>query len=171
MAQSTRSTPRLSPLDGKPILLGFDGADMSSDAGLMVLREIECKAGLALRLADCLSDRRDPAKVQHGLDDIIRFWIMMIAAGYEDGNDADDLRYDPGFKLVLERGPATAAALCSPPTISCLENLADPRHRCRQLPQIGRRGWTSDYLNLSGFSSQCSSTRLIQLSNQTHVCL
>jgi hypothetical protein len=123
MTQSTRSTPRLSPLYGKLILLGFDGADMSSDAGLTLLREIERKAGLAQRLADCLSD---PAKVQHVLDDIIRFRIMMIAAGYEDGNDADDLRYDPGFKLALERGPETGAALCSQPTISRTENLADP---------------------------------------------
>ncbi len=58
MVQSTCLTPRLSPLDGKPILLGFDGADMSSDAGLMLLREIERKAGLAQRLADCLQDER-----------------------------------------------------------------------------------------------------------------
>ena len=51
MAQSTCAPPRLSPLNGKPILLGFDGADMSSDAGLILLREIERKAGLAQRLA------------------------------------------------------------------------------------------------------------------------
>jgi hypothetical protein len=57
MAHSTCFTPRLSPLNGKPILLGFDGADMSSDAGLTLLREIERKAGLAQRLADCLSIR------------------------------------------------------------------------------------------------------------------
>jgi len=127
MTQATRSTPRLSPLVGKPILLGFDGADMSSDAGLTLLREIERKAGLAQRLADCLSDPRDPAKVQHVLGDIIRFRIMMIAAGYEDGNDAVSLRHDPSFKLALERGPETGVALCSQPTISRMENLADTR--------------------------------------------
>ena len=54
MVQSTCSTPRLSPLNSKPILLGFDGADMSSDAGLTLLREIERKAGLAQRLAGFL---------------------------------------------------------------------------------------------------------------------
>jgi hypothetical protein len=41
MDKSTRSLPRLSPVNGKPILLGFDGVDMSSDAGLILLREIE----------------------------------------------------------------------------------------------------------------------------------
>ena len=72
MNMATRSHPRLSPLNGKPILLGVDGADMSSDAGLTLLREIERKAGLAGRLAACMADPRDPAKVQHSLDDIIR---------------------------------------------------------------------------------------------------
>jgi len=95
-------------VNGKPILLGFDGADMSSDAGLRLLREIERKVGLAQRLASCMADTRDPAKVQHRLDDIFRLPIMMIAAGYEDGNDAASLRHDPGFKIALERGPVLA---------------------------------------------------------------
>ena len=81
-------------------------------------------------------DLRDPSKVQHGLAEIIRFRIMMIAAGYEDGNDAGNLRHDPGFKLALERGPETGAALCSQPTISRMENLADT---CRgSVPAEGR---------------------------------
>jgi len=108
-------------VNGKPILPGFDGADMSSDAGLTLRREIERKAGLAGRHAACMVDPRDPAKVQHRLDDIIRAPIMMIAAGYEDGNDADSLRHDPGFKIALERAPKTGAALCSQPTISRME--------------------------------------------------
>lgn len=127
MGKSTRSHPRVSPLNGKPILLGFDGADMSSDAGLALLRETERRDGLAGRLAACMSDPRDPARVRHSLAEIIRFRIMMIAAGYEDGNDATDLRHDPSFKLALERGPETGAALCSQPTISRMENLADMR--------------------------------------------
>ena len=138
MAQPTRSTPPLSPLNGKPILLGFDGADMSSDAGLTLLREIERKAGLAQRFADCLCDPRDPAKVQHGLADIIRFRMMMIAAGYEDGNDAASLRRDPSFKIALERGPETGAALCSQPTISRMENLADTRALIRMAQEMVR---------------------------------
>jgi len=127
MDKSTRSQPRLSPVNGKPILLGFDGADMSSDAGLSLLREIERQDDLAGCLAACTADARDPARVQHGLAEIMRFRIMMIAAGYEDGNDAANLRHDPGFKIALERDPETGAALCSQPTISRMENLADMR--------------------------------------------
>lgn len=74
-----------------------------------------------------LGGTAEEARVQHGLAEIMRFRIMMIAAGYEDGNDAADLRHDPGFKLALERGPETGAALCSQPTISRMENLADMR--------------------------------------------
>jgi len=125
-------------VNGKPILLGFDGADMSSDAGLTLLREIERKVGLAGRLATCMADPRDPAKVQHRLDDIIRFRIMMIAAGYEDGNDADSLRHDPAFKIALERGPETGAALCSQPTISRMENLPDARALIRMSREMVR---------------------------------
>ncbi len=127
MDKSTRSHPLVSPLNGKPILLGFDGADMSSDVGFILLRETERRDGLADRFAACMSDPRDPARVKHSLAEIMRFRIMMIAAGYEDGNDAADLRHDPGFKLALERGPETGAALCSQPTISRMENLADMR--------------------------------------------
>ena len=84
MDVSTPSRLCLSPVDGKQVLLGFDGAKMSSDAGLMLLREIERREGLAGWLASCMEDPRAPGKVQHSLEDIIRFRILMIAAGYED---------------------------------------------------------------------------------------
>lgn len=107
---------------------------MSSDAGLTLLRGVERRTGLADVLASCLVDRRDPSKVQHSLEDIIRFRIMMIAAGYEDGNDAASLRHDPSFKIALERNPETGAALCSQPTISRMENLP----KARDLIRMGR---------------------------------
>jgi hypothetical protein len=58
--------------------------------------------------------------------DIIRFRLLMIAAGYEDGNDADSLRSDPMFKMALDLTPSDRE-LCSQPTISRLENLPDAR--------------------------------------------
>jgi hypothetical protein len=59
------------------------------------------------------------------MQELLCFRIMMIAAGYKDGNDAADLRHDPGFKIALERGPEIGAALCSQPTISRMENPPD----------------------------------------------
>ena len=134
MKQLISTTPVLSPVTGKPVLLNFDGAEMSSDAGLTLLREVERRHDLAGLLASCLTDLRDAGKVRHSLEDIIRFRMMMIAAGYEDGNDAADLRHDPSFKIALERHPETGAALCSQPTISRMENLP----RMRDLVRMGR---------------------------------
>ena len=92
----------------------------------MALREVERRLGLAGRLAGCLVDERAPERVRHSLEEIIGFRMLMIAAGYEDGNDADALRRDPMFKLALERLPS-GADLCSQSTISRLENLPDKR--------------------------------------------
>jgi hypothetical protein len=131
MKQSAPTAPVLSPLNDKPILLNFDGVDMSSDAGLTLLREVERRHDLAGLLASCLTDKRDPGKVRHSFEDILRFRMMMIAAGYEDGNDASELRHDPSFKIALERNPETGAALCSQPTISRMENLPGPRELIR----------------------------------------
>ena len=118
--------PGLSPVCGKSLVARFDGGQLSSDGGVLALREIERRLGVADRLAVCLDDPRAPAQVTHRLADIIRFRLFMIAAGYEDGNDATALRHDPAFKLALDRLPE-AAALCSQPTISRLENLPDTR--------------------------------------------
>src|SRR6202008_4646930 len=68
------------------------GGRLSSEGGLLVLREVESRLGVADRLAACLKDPRAPEKVVHRLAEIIRFRMLMIAAGYEDGNDADTLR-------------------------------------------------------------------------------
>ena len=122
--------PGLSPVAGKPIIARFDGGQLSSDAGVLALREVESRLGIADRLAACVVDLRAPERVIHSVADILRFRMLMIAAGYEDGNDADSLRHDPAFKLALGRLP-DGTALCSQPTISRLENLPRPRDLLR----------------------------------------
>lgn len=124
--EPTPPLPGLSPARGKPIVARFDGGLLSSDGGLLALREVERRLGLAERLAACIDDPRLRERVRHGMAEILRFRMLMIAAGYEDGNDADSLRHDPIFKLALDRLPDDAA-LCSQPTISRLENLPGQR--------------------------------------------
>ncbi len=124
--ETTPALPSLSPVGGKPVIARFDGGHLSSDGGLLVLREVEQRLDVAGRLAACIVDPRDPDRVVHGLDEIIRFRLLMIAAGYEDGNDADRLRTDPMFKLAMER-LEDEAPLCSQPTVSRLENLPGTR--------------------------------------------
>jgi hypothetical protein len=123
MTEDAPFLPGLSPVAGKPVHVAFDGGRMSSDAGVLVLAEIERKLGLADRLARCIEDPRSPERVRHGLAEMIRFRALLIAAGYEDANDCDALRHDPAFKMAVGRLPETGAELCSQPTMCRLENL------------------------------------------------
>jgi hypothetical protein len=115
--------PGLSPVGGKPVHVAFDGGRLTSDAGVLVLAEIDRRLGLAERLASCIEDPRDPQRVTHQLAEMIRFRALLVAAGYADGNDCDALRADPAFKMAVGRLPESGADLCSQPTMSRLENL------------------------------------------------
>jgi hypothetical protein len=69
----------------------------------MILREVEQRLRVADRLAACIEDPRSPDQITHSVADIIRFRLLMIAAGYEDGNDAGSLRSAPLFKPRFSR--------------------------------------------------------------------
>lgn len=126
MVECTPELPGLSSVSGKRVVARFDGGEMSSDGGLLLLREVEGRIGLADRLAGGLIDARNPDRTRHSMADILRFRMLMIAGGYEDGNDATSLRHDPIFKMATERLPSEPD-LCSQPTISRLENTPDVR--------------------------------------------
>jgi hypothetical protein len=101
-----------SPIAGKPLRAAFDGGRVTSDAGVLVLAEIERRLGIADRLARCLADPRTSERVRHALPEMIRFRVLLIAAGYADANDCDALRADPAFKTALGRAPESGADLC-----------------------------------------------------------
>ena len=123
MAEHAPLLPGLSPVGGKPVQVAFDGGRLTSDAGILVLAEIERRLGLSERLARCIEDRRAPERVQHRLAEMIRFRALLIAAGYADANDCDALRADPAFKMAVGRLPESGPELCSQPTMTRLENL------------------------------------------------
>ncbi len=126
MNDSMLPLPGLSSVSFKSVVVKFDGGLLSSDGGVLALREIEQRFRVADRLAACLVDRRAPDQITHSLSDIIRFRLLMIGAGYEDGIDANSLRSDPMFKMALDLTPSDRE-LCSQSTISRLENLPDVR--------------------------------------------
>jgi Transposase DDE domain group 1 len=82
MDDSTGVLPGLSPVNGKPVHVAFDGGQMTSDAGILLLAAIEQRLGIAERLADCIEDPRAPERVRHGLAEMIRYRALLIAAGY-----------------------------------------------------------------------------------------
>ena len=106
----------------KKVSVAFDGGMLSSDAGVLVLRDVEKRLGLAARLAGCILDRRNGARIDHTIEEMLRLRMFAIAAGYEDANDCATLRHDPVFKMAVGRAPQTGAPLCSQPTLSRLEN-------------------------------------------------
>ena len=126
MNDPTLPLPGLSSVSGRSVVVKFDGGLLSSDGGVLALREVEQRLRVAVRLADCMVDPRAPDQITHSLADIIRFRLLMISAGYEDGIDANSLRSDPMFKMALELTPSDRE-LCSQSTISRLENLPDVR--------------------------------------------
>jgi hypothetical protein len=123
MAEHAPFLPGLSPVQGKPVHVTFDGGRLTSDAGVLLLAEIERRLRLAERLAGCLTDPRAPERVRHTLTEMLRFRMLLIAAGYPDANDCDPLRVDPAFKMAVGRLPEGGPDLCSQPTMCRLENL------------------------------------------------
>jgi hypothetical protein len=102
----------------------------------VLLSAVERRLGIAERLAACIEDPRAPARVRHSLADMIRYRMLLIAAGYPDGNDCDALKADPAFKIALGCPPVTGANLCSQPTISRLENLPGPTALKRMMARM-----------------------------------
>jgi len=127
MTEITPFLPGLSPVVGKPLTATFDAGLMSSDGGIIVLREIALKLGLAEIITEPLPEKRDPTRVVHTYADMAMARMMAIAAGYEDCDDLDALRTDPAFNIACGRAPETGLDLMSQPTLSRLENLADRR--------------------------------------------
>ena len=115
----------------KKLTAAFDGGRITSDGGVMLLGAVERQLGIADRLARLIPDPRNPLFVTHSIDDILRARILAIACGYEDADDLDHLRTDPGFKLACGRLPDSGDDLCSQPTVSRWENAPTLREVVR----------------------------------------
>jgi hypothetical protein len=118
------------PLKGRKITAVFDEPMVSSDGGLLLLREALIETGIIRSLASALRDPRHPSYVDHTLEEMLIQRIAQICCGYEDANDCDSLRDDPLFKMAAGRLPEEAA-LASQPTMSRLENQVSVRDLLR----------------------------------------
>lgn len=103
----------------------FDGGEITSDAGLLMLSAADRKLRLTERLAAQIVDTREPGKVRHDVADLVRERLFAIAAGYEDANDLDQLCRDPA--LLLACGKPLGNELASQPTLSRFENAVGPK--------------------------------------------
>ncbi|GMT46404.1 MAG: IS1380 family transposase [bacterium] len=112
----------LSGIDSTRIEIDFNGGALSSDAGVLLLRETERQMGILDQITGCIADERDQRYVTQSVKAMLSQRVYQIACGWEDGNDCDHLREDPIFKMAADRRPKTGAPLASQPTMSRFEN-------------------------------------------------
>jgi Transposase DDE domain group 1 len=127
MTEATPFLPGLSPLRRKPLTAAQDAGNPTSNGGLIVLRESALRSGVAAVVADAVPDKRNQLLVTHSYRAMVTARMMAIAAGYEDADDLDALRFDPALMLACNREPEGGHGIASQPTISRLENVADAR--------------------------------------------
>ena len=113
-------------LADRPIVVESSAALLTSDAGLLPLRQYDEHLGLTRQFADALDDPRSPQLIAHTFLEMVRSRVFGVLAGYEDQNDHDALRHDAVFKLIAGCG-ADGANLASQPTLSRFENVISIR--------------------------------------------
>ena len=107
---------------GRQVVADFLGGLLTTDAGALLLREVDRRIGLSHALSDAVPDPRQPEAIIHTQQSMIAQRVMAIALGYEDLNDHQTLRDDPALQLAGGRQPQPDAPLASPPTLCRLEN-------------------------------------------------
>ena len=126
MSECTAELFQFPSFDRRKIEASFTGGDVSSDGGVMVLRQADRRLGLTRALDKVIADPRNPELITHQQIDLLRQRIYGLALGYEDLNDHDTLRKDLAWQSAVERGEE----LASSPTLCRLENRADRRSAC-----------------------------------------
>ncbi len=130
MTQRKRNQPELKRLRRQSVEVDFDGGTLTSDGGLLLLREVDKRLDLIGRIDQAIPDPRAPLYTAHPQTELLTSRIFGIAAGYEDGNDQDHLRHDAAFQVAAGRTPAQGDyseasenyPLASPATHSRFEN-------------------------------------------------
>ncbi len=124
---------------GKDVVARFDGGEITSDAGLVLLSQADRSIGLTQDLADAIDDRRQVSKVEHSYWALLQERIFAIACGYPDANDLGTLRHDPALKLACGRCPKTDPALASQPSLSRFENTLTAKDLFRMGKAVARK--------------------------------
>jgi hypothetical protein len=95
------------PLGGREVVGAFDGGRITSDAGGLLLREVEQRTGIIRQFAACFVDHRDPELIEHTVEELVAQRVYALALGYEDLNDHDRLRLDPLLATLVGKEDPT----------------------------------------------------------------
>jgi hypothetical protein len=103
MTQCTQSSFEFEAHFRREVVASFDGGALTSDAGALLLRQVDRRMGFLRRLAACFTDFRSPWLTQHGVEQMLAQRVYGLALGYEDLNDHDQLRHDPLMRVLAGR--------------------------------------------------------------------
>ncbi len=127
MPNCTEERELFGVLGRRRIEVGFDGGEVSSDARLLLLRQVERKLGLLKAAAQVLPDPRNPDLIVHTTEQLLRQRVFGLCQGYEDLNDHDQRRLDPALQTALDKRGKTATDQygASSPTLCRFEARAN----------------------------------------------
>ena len=147
----TECTPTLfefEAVERRAVVAGFDGGDITSNAGALLLGQVDRGLGLMRRFAACFTDRRNPYFVEHQVETLVGQRVFGLALGYEDLNDHDELRKDPTFAVLAGKlAPVlrtNCEALAGKSTLNRLEHM--PRRHAAKYHKIDCEGARVDAL-------------------------
>ena len=131
-------------LGSRQVVADFTGGTLSSDGGVLFLRQADQNLGLTLALARCFVDRRDARYVDHELEELLAQRIYAQSLGWEDVNDHQRLRLDPLLAVACGKEDPLGLdrlhpgdrgiALAAPSTLNRLELSNNKQSRCHKLP-------------------------------------
>ena len=132
-SNSTFQADLFPSLKGRKIKVDFDGGNVSSDGGVLVLKQVDNKLHLSSRMGAIMKkyDRRQQGKVEHDVQSMLVQRIYGIACGYDDLNDHQELRHDIAWQTASGKSDVLASA----PTLCRLENSSD-RAMCMELSDL-----------------------------------
>jgi len=133
-------------IGGRRVQAEFDGGHITSDGGVLLLRELDERLGICRRFAGCFEDHRDPDLIEHTVEELVRQRVYGVALGYEDLNDHEDLRRDPLLAVAAgkvdpegqtrKRAQDVGCALAGKSTLNRLEltpERVDPSNRYQKI--------------------------------------
>ncbi len=127
MDKNTNQLCLFKEISGKKVHVDFNGGELSSDSGILLIREFIEKQDIVDKIVRLLPDHRNQCYIQHTTKELLTQRVLQIIAGYEDGNDCNSLRNDPAFKIGCNKTLDTDDALASQSTMCRFEHRIDPR--------------------------------------------
>ena len=122
MTECNSQSLRFTRVKRQQVVADFNGGRLTTDAGVLLLREVDQQIGLLDAINDCIPDPRDPRFTIHEQREMLAQRILSLALGYEDLNDQQTLRDDPALQVAAQKAPDPDDPLASPSTLCRLEN-------------------------------------------------